>query len=676
MTLSHIEQFAGDLHQEVLQRAGDEGSPLLREEAFTALALEYLSDHNEADGAELCAWEQRGAGRLPAAKVNAWALSGDGATLDLFISRYLGTGEVVALPRPDARRAFDLLVAFLRRALDGTHTKLEEASPVFEAARRIHDARESLATVRLFLLTDGTLRTIDAPAVTIPGVEVQPVVWDLEKLSKLKAGQHAAIELDFVNDYDGAIPCIQASDGQGEYRTFLAFLKAPLLAQIYGAHGQRLLERNVRAFLQAKGKVNRGLQKTLKEEPTRFLAYNNGLCCTAASVDAEVDPKGNARLKSVRDFQIVNGGQTTASIFHALKKERVDVSNVVVQMKLTVIKDPARVQEIVPLISQYANSQNKVNTADFSANGPFHQKIEQLSRAVWAPAASGIDRQTRWYYERARGSYADDRAAQGTPARRRDWERQTPLGQKFTKTDLAKFELTWIGRPHQVCLGAEKAFLRHAEWMDDCAPTVVDPTYFRHLVAKAILFRAAEKLFKNLELTQLRALAVAYGLAWLIDRSGRRINLDAIWERQRVGPLVLDALGKVMRAAHAHLAAQPGYVGEAAKKEACWHEFRAMDIATGTAWLSELADEPFANAASEDESLRGEWDAVRRSFERDERTLGELEVETGKSWVARRRREAVASYAALTWEELCARDGIGPTKRRALIELLAAAGAG
>ncbi len=158
------------------------------------------------------------------------------------------------------------------------------------------------------------------------------MIWDLEKLSRLKVGQREVIELDFANDYDGAIPCIQKADSIGEYRTFLAFLQAPLLARIYGEYGQRLLERNVRAFLQAKGKVNRGLQKTIREQPSRFLAYNNGLCCTAASVDVEVDTQGNARLKAVKDFQIVNGGQTTASIFHALKKEKTDVGQVAVQV--------------------------------------------------------------------------------------------------------------------------------------------------------------------------------------------------------------------------------------------------------------------------------------------------------------------------------------------------------
>ena len=252
-----------------------------------------------------------------------------------------------------------------------------------------------------------------------------------------------------------------------------------MLARIYGEHGQRLLERNVRAFLQAKGKINKGLQKTLKEEPHRFLAYNNGLCCTAASVEVESKKDGHVRLKSVSDFQIVNGGQTTASIYHAFKREQTDISGVVVQVKLTVLTNPERVADIVPLISKYANSQNKVNAADFSANGRFQLDLEKLSRTVWAPAVSGLDRGAHWYYERARGSYLDDKMRQGTPARIRDWEKQNPATQKFTKTDLAKYEQTWAALPHLVCRGAEKNFLQLAQRHEDEGEPVVDLNYFK-----------------------------------------------------------------------------------------------------------------------------------------------------------------------------------------------------
>lgn len=668
---SSLEQFSQDLHREVLRRAGDKAAPQFLEDAFTEHVLELLSEHNEADGADVVPsirWESRGS--MPAAKLNAWGLSGDGATLDLFVSLYCGADELQDVGLPDTRRHFKLASGFLRRASQGFHSIIEESNPAYQAARQIHKAKDFLTTVRLFFLTDGAVRSLEVEEEPFGELEVRYVVWDLDKLSRLRVGHREVIELDFVNDYGGAIPCLQTADATGEYRTYLAYFPAPLLARIYGEHGQRLLERNVRAFLQAKGKVNRDLQKTLKEEPHRFLAYNNGLCCTAAEVKVQAGQDSHARLESVKDFQIVNGGQTTASIYHAVKKERVSVDQVVVQVKLTVLKDPAQVTEIVPLISRYANSQNKVNAADFSANGPLHHKLEQLSRNVWAPPAGGLERGTHWHYERARGSYADDRARQGTVARRRDWEVQNPPHQKFTKTDLAKFEHAWVGLPHLVCLGAEKNFMKFAERMEDDGEPVVDENYFKQTVAKAILFRTAEKLFSVQELEGYRANSVAYAVAWMAARSGRRIDLSRIWQEQRLSPTLCDALKIVCKAAHEHIIGQEGNPGEASKKDECWEAFRNKDIDIGEAWRKELSDTAFIVINTEDDALAQEWERVRHQFINDRRSIGELEA---LNWISARRHEPIYSYAECGWDKLRSKQGLGLKKSRVLVEILSAA---
>jgi hypothetical protein len=675
-----LEQFAIDLHQEVLAAAGidadkaNKNNESLREETFRDHVIGLLGDHNEADGVEcIRIYEARNVGSIPAAKLSAWSLSGDGATADLFVTLYFGTGEVEDIGLPEVRRQFQLLRGFLRRALEGFHTKVEESSDGFRVMQQIHESRDSLTTVRLFFLTDGLVRSMELEEEQFPGVEVRYVMWDLDKLSRLRIGYREVIELDFVNDYDGAIPCLKTADPTGEYQTFLAFFPAPMLARIYGKHGQRLLERNVRAFLQAKGKVNRGLQKTLKEEPHRFLAYNNGLCCTAAEVRMS-----GGKLEWLKDFQIVNGGQTTASIYHAVKKERMNVDNVVVQVKLTVLKDPAKVPEIVPLISRYANSQNKVNGADFAANGPFHHMLEQLSRTVWAPAASGLERGTHWYYERARGSYADDKAQQGNATQRRKWETENPKQQKFAKTDLAKFEHAWLGLPHLVCLGAEKNFNKLAERMEENGEPVVDQNYFKHAVAKAILWRTAEKLFDALELDGFRANSVAYAIAWLAEESGRCIDLDWIWENQRIPPALNEALKFVSEVAHEHITTQEGNPGEVSKRESCWNEFRGKVLSEPNAWRNELSETVFIAANTQEESLASEWERVRHSFASDARTVGELEALTGKVWMRTRRGDPIYFYAEKPWELLRAEklrgnQRLGLTSLRGLVELLSAA---
>jgi len=598
MSDTRLRQFAEDMHQEVLAKAGidlsdtDGGQQPLREEMFTEIVLELLDEHEEVDGWEVCDYESKSIGPVPAAKLNAWALSGDGATLDLFVTLFHGTGQIEEVGKPEVRRQFELVLGFLKRALAGHHSRMEEASDAFNAAQKIHGARELLATVRLFFLTDGVARSLDIDQSVIPGLDLRYVAWDLEKLSRLRVGERGVIELDFERDYGGGIPCLETADGTGEYRTFLCFFSAPLLARIYGEHGQRLLERNVRAFLQLKGKVNKGLQATLRDEPNRFLAYNNGLCCTAADVKVVPIDKGVPRLTWAGDFQIVNGGQTTASIFHAIKKEKLDLHDVTVQVKLSVISDAEQVAEIVPMISRYANSQNKVNGADFAANGKFHRSLEELSRTIWAPAASGMGRGSRWYYERARGSYLDDKAREGTPARIMDWVRQHPPHQKFTKTDLAKYEHAWLGLPHLVCRGAEKNFEAFAARLEEDGEPPVDRSFFEQIVARVILWRSAEKLFDGLEIVGYRANSVAYAVAWLAERSGRRLELERIWRDQRLSNEVSDALLIACREAHAFLTGLPGNVGEGSKKPDTWKEFREKELEVGDGWNEGLESRP------------------------------------------------------------------------------------
>ena len=169
-----------------------------------------------------------------------------------------------------------------------------------------------------------------------------------------------------------AIPCVRTADN-GRYDTYLAILPGVVLSSIYGRFGQRLLERNVRAFLQTRGKVNKGILETLKNEPEMFLAYNNGISTTADAATTEVDADGDVRLVSLTNLQIVNGGQTTASVHNAESKSGVDLSQVFVQMKLTVLRDPREESMIIPLISRYANSQTKINVSDFAANEGFRR---------------------------------------------------------------------------------------------------------------------------------------------------------------------------------------------------------------------------------------------------------------------------------------------------------------
>lgn len=595
-----LETYAANLHQEVLSRCAMPEDGQMQEEAFTEILLEILAEANETTDAEASYYRAKGSRRDPAAKINGYSFAGDAATLDLFVCLYHGQTTVERVTGSEVAEHLKLLRGFLQRSLNGIHQKLEESDAIHEIARRIYEQRETLSSVRLFLLTDGLVDLTRAPDLSempIGELEVKHFLWDIAKLHQFQTSgrQREVITLRFRDELDGAVPCLGRPDSTGEYWTYLAFIPGDLLARIYGLHGPRLLEKNVRSFLQVRGKVNKGIQQTLAEAPHRFLAYNNGLSATAREVEIEEAGDGQFHLTSATDFQIVNGGQTTASIYHAWKKEKRDMSQIVVQVKLVVTNDPGRLSDLVPLISLYANSQNRVNTADFSANGPFHQKLESLSRTVWARPIGGMERGTRWYYERARGSYLDDKSRAGTPKQIAQWEQEHPLAQKFTKTDLAKFENTWDEFPHLVSRGAEKNFAEWTQRREESGWPVVDETYFHWLVAKAILFRHTERIISAQACPGYRANIVTYSLAWLVRKSGRHLPLDEIWRSQSLDTTLEKAIDAVGQEARQHITNPPGgmNITEWCKKEPCWHKFRDRDIALPRDWEKALAAESF-----------------------------------------------------------------------------------
>jgi hypothetical protein len=589
----NIQEFAEEFRQEVLSRySSRDESAHFREDAFTEVIIEYLAQANEVDEGEVCYHKNGPRGE----KLNGFNLSGDGECADLFVSCYHGAVPPESVPQSEVNTHFRWLRRFFEAALDGAHRNLEESSPVFDVAQQIYGQRDDLTKARFFLLTDGVARGVDVEPGTVKGIEIQHHVWDLEKLRRFITSrmQRETIEIDFEKAFGGAIPCLEAPpDGTNEYRTFLTYFPGALLAGLYGEYGPRLLEKNVRSFLQAKGKINKGIRTTILEEPQRFLAYNNGISTTAEKIDL-VDPaNGMTLLRRARDFQIVNGGQTTASIYHAMKKDKASLDNVLVQVKLTVLDDPKKIEVFVPLISQYANSQNKVNAADFSANHPFHVKLEELSRRLWAPAPSGTERQTHWYYERARGSYLDDKSREGTPAKMRAFESINPLRQKFTKTDLAKFENTWEQYPHLVCLGAEKNFLRFTAMLAEGGYPTVDEDYFHRLIAKAILFKTAEKIVGAQGYGGFRAQIVAYTIGSLSHETAQRIDLEKIWREQKLSERLCEAIVPVSKHANDHIVNPPANrrnPGEWSKREECWTAFREKQVRISEKLNSELVD--------------------------------------------------------------------------------------
>ena len=162
--------------------------------------------------------------------------------------------------------------------------------------------------------------------------------------------------------------------------------------------------------------------------------------------------------KSLKNLQIVNGGQTTSSIYYAFKKN-IDISRIKVQMKLSVIEKKELIDKIIPEISRCANTQNKVDSADFSSNHKFHTTIEKISRRRSYKPQGQSYTNTKWFYERTRGSYNDTRNKIMDRQKRKSFDAECPKKQMFVKTDLAAYVNSWNQKPFLVSLGPQKNFL-------------------------------------------------------------------------------------------------------------------------------------------------------------------------------------------------------------------------
>ncbi|MBE0610061.1 MAG: AIPR family protein [Dehalococcoidia bacterium] len=565
-------------------------------DAFTEVFTDYLAAQGEIQDATVCFFQS------PGARVSGYLVDADEGRIDLF-------GSITSADIPPARvqrvvltQEFTRLGNFLERALDGLHSKLEAASPPYDMALEIHSIRDNLSHIRLFILTDGLTTVETLPESAIRGARVTLQVWDLRRLFRLVTSGHGReeIRIDLEQQYGLTIPCLQAPP-MGDYRAYLALVPGELLFRIYDEYGPRLLERNVRSFLQARGKVNQGIRDTIKNAPNRFLAYNNGISAIAESVELASGPDGLS-IKKLTGLQIVNGGQTTASLHLAARRDKFDLSAITVQAKIVVV-DPDQIEDIVPRISLYANSQNRISEADFSANDSYHIKLEELSRTVWAPSVAGSQHQSRWFYERARGQYADEQARRQTTARRNAFLREYPAAQKFTKTDVAKYENAYEQLPHLVSRGAQKNFVEFTLRMDE-AQSVPGVPDFHDLVSKAILFKTTERVVSRQKFGGYRANIVAYTVAALSRLFDERLSLDLIWRTQKLGDEYDRTLEELSQVVHSVIVNAPNgrNVTEWCKTEDCWTQvcarLRARTTVSGSTIHDPTISRPSPRAAA------------------------------------------------------------------------------
>lgn len=583
MTNKSLDKFYSDFLEEIQISIDSDLSGGNIEDFFTTIMLEYLEEAGEADNYIMCPFRGHGL------QMNAYSISDDCKDLVIYVSIYSDTDRPKSVSQTEVDASIKRGIQLYHKAINDLYTSFQRDNDTYEFAITLHDNKETIRKVRICALTNGIVKPIDFHNISVGGAEVSFSIWDIDRLYRcvMSGKMRETIEIDFQDKFNVTIPCIENSLSD-KYSVYLAIISGELLAELYDEFRDRLLEKNVRSFLQVKGAVNKGIRDTLRDEPDMFLAYNNGISVTAESVDIVRDENGKPSIKSIRDMQIVNGGQTTASIFNAHNDKKInsDLSKVFVQMKISVITLPDDMDEIVPRISAYANTQNKVQIADFSANDPYHMRVEELSRTIWSPAKGGLLPQN-WFYERARGQYADMLSRESTTLKRKKFKESHPV---FTKTDLAKFENTWDQLPFYVSEGAQKNFRRFTLRLNQRKGKLPDEKYYQNLIAKVILFKSTEKLVSKQQYGGYRANIVTYTIAFLSFKTAQRIDLEKIWKEQGLSPALEGEIIAVSKLVQHAITNPPGgaNVGEWCKKEMCWKSIKEYEYIFSKTFESEL----------------------------------------------------------------------------------------
>ncbi len=583
-----------EFHKEILENVAAQATATeeFRHSAFVEHCLRLLEEADEVADAQPCFYRGTGSKNRNAG-VDAYSLDEADGSIRLFIADFNGAAAPASLTHTDAKAWFGRLQTFCEDSFGGRILKdVEESAPAYGLASLLNQTRTGITRLRFYLIADAVISTRirDLPETTVAGITTESHIWDVSRFFRVFESRTGKddLEVNFEEMLPGGLQCIAASVESTQYQAYLCVIPGEMLASIYDIYGSRLLEGNVRSFLTVRGKVNKGIRNTILNRPDMFFVFNNGIACTASSVEVKSTREG-LRILRATDLQIVNGGQTTASLASAARNDQASLRSVFVQMKLSVVA-PEESGEVIPEISRCANSQNKVSDADFFSNHEFHRRIEQISRRLWAPATAGAQYETHWFYERARGQYLNEQLKL-TASVKKKFQLLNPRHQVITKTDLAKFENSWRQLPHVVSQGAQKNFLAFSSYATDGwdrNPEQFNDDYFKKLVAKALLFRTAERIVEEQPWYQngYRANIVTYTIAklsQLIEEQCIPSSLDMrqIWLQQSL-PDGLQAVLKTIAKAMFDVIVSPDSafqnVTEWCKKELCWKRAEKGDL--------------------------------------------------------------------------------------------------
>ena len=546
----NIKEFAQNVYEDINDLAETNNTDFITE--IARRYLERMEDCDEVSAPDLCIFSS------PRAKITDYDYNEEAETLDLFL--FIHTTPMASRADSKIKSGFNYLRNFYDQCLkrkssfDGNESSF--SSEIQEAISMIRESKNNVNAVRFYILTDGVVASpdeIDTPDKDENGVICEYHIWDIARIYHQDQINHGneKIEIDFENDIKYFVPnkdskinstiapkiqCLKVDDNNPYVDTYIAIISGDVLAKIYNQYRTLLLEKNVRAFLRNKSKVNQRIMSTIKNKPEMFFSYNNGISTTAS----EVELKQNGRvqyLTKLKDWQIVNGGQTTASIASA---KNCDLTKVFVQMKVSVVKDKEKYDDIVKDISRSANSQTGIKPSDFDSGEEFLIKLEKLSKEEFTPVSN-----TKWFFERMRGQYTDIRGTLNKIEEDR-FKKEFPKRNLLTKIDVAKVMVIWDMKPHIACNSREKCFASYMSGLRKNQEKI-GSAYWHKVVSLSILYKNIEVCFeRRCGQKGFKSRTTAYTMSAISHLTNQELDLDYIWKNEKVQPQLEEIIERLV----------------------------------------------------------------------------------------------------------------------------------
>lgn len=595
----NIEEFRTQFINDLRFNAEHEGTE--PETQFIEKTLEDLEDIGELNDPIPMSVEMRGRrNRLMA--FDAYCYDEADGALILIVSDFANEKESSpTLTNSRINELYNHMLNFIDEAVNGNISDYcDDSDPAINIAKEFKKKiGKSMLTTEIvrfkFYILSNSVLSKSVKNITKEDFLERPVklcIWTLERFYQtFSSNASEIIEFDTIDFGCEGIQYLKANLSKDtDYDAYMGIVPGKFLADIYLKYGSKLLQGNVRAFLSIRGKVNKGIRDTIINNPNSFFTYNNGIAVVARSIGFSSD---HTKITHFKDPQIINGGQTTASLANAIikKEDKNGMDNLFVPMKLTVLnveddmseEQVEKYNNITKKISQCANTQNPVSEADFFSNHPFHVLMEQLSRKVMAPPVNGNPYQTIWFYERSRGKWEQEQMKL-TQAQRKKFCEMHPKNQVIKKEKLAKCLNSVYMNPNQVCQSSAINFSRFAsiiESMYEEQKDSINDEFFKKCVCSVILFDTLDARIgkaswypKGGNKAQITPYTIAKFFSLLPH--DKDIDWQTIWNKQTLYPELVEELLRIAYMTHNYLneVAGGGIVRTISRTLGVWTKFR------------------------------------------------------------------------------------------------------